>query len=1483
MSDARQGREPEAGVQSACAWLLLHDRNLGRALSFRVSSVAADIGHLRKARPVVRFNGRGPDEDRQAQAVLRAAAELQPVLARELPDRGRLFGAGLTVPEAPAEVDGRSGELLYALCLFLRASGWTFDPPAPAGRPGGSAVVDAAPLAFAATGAIGDGGRIEPIDGVVPKLTQALAVLPRSALLLYPQANQGEIGRGLALRAARRGIDLIPVDSLDQALAALLPQAYQGWWQEPPYVGLRPFDVSDSRIFLGRRDDSRALIERLRRREQGTRPGALILAESGAGKSSFARAGVLAQLRRGLDARVLQYAVWQPRDVLPRDDLQIADVARSLFAALVGPDPRLPNRGFLRLDPHARISGFDDLLGQLAPLPDGRAGPPELRVLLVDQFEELFGLPAYQPAHRLAVARFLRQSQRCGIWVLATLRRDAYASMAALRDDAGHALLLDVFRRHDDIEGEFALGPVDRAALLDLITGPAALARLEFEERGSDKGWLPGLIADDLSRIADGLPLLSFTLQRLYEACRAAEAGEDARLLTFQAYRSIGGVRHSLSQAAQQCQDAFERELGVDRARTALAVILDALSVVVEPGDRELEGGTYLAATVPRELLVAADPAAADLIDALIGSGVIVSDADGIRVAHEVLFSAWATARELLRESFAARVVARRLASRRASYPDEPLMTGSEIAQARDLVERSPHVLARHADLERFLRDSIEQYERAREAERLADELGRRKEAAQRRKDKRNLRLLTGAMVLVLCLLAVAIQSLQRADAESRTAIARRLVLQSQAARLGHDRIPLDQTMADLLFAGALVDADPEVDAEAAALINEHPALEKVVSMTLSPVDGMPLGWGGNAGLWYLAGGRLVAVLAGNQIQVVDAASGQGWTTVRLLPDDATGSVDPADPGRRAAAVSRSGDLFARGFGPAEIRLHDLSRRVTRRLALDGERPAALAFSADDRWLGAVTGSGATLFWDLAATDDGGAARPARHHRAWPISAPWRGARFPEAVSAAPAPALQLSAAGTFAAVRIGEHYRVLRREDGVMIPDREPGPELAGRAGLQFGFIDDSDRLRYAESARTRMEGVSDETRADCDPPVPAAMASAVATVEAVAAGGAPVELVRGPGCQLAVFDHELQQVVARVATTSAEGPIAIAGSGDLAAYATAGGEAQLWRWRAPGDATPFDASAAFTLATHQGRLVALALQPGDRQLASLDDDGLLQLSAIPAPVPDGRLALAARPAPVPQATVERCLRDLPGTGPDSDGLLAVAGPLYVIGQRERAFLWNVEACVELAALAASWHVPVSSNGRFAAVPLRDGGIRIVESDTGAPVLALPVGEASMDRLVFGANDDASAVVISPDATRIRLWRRSDPPGADWDTARAGRILQAAISGTGQFVATLHRDSVGLYSVDRAGEPVTSFRHRQPIDRIARVAVDDSGAIRLELTSGEVARYPPPAAWRSVLCRQLPDELTATAWRQRVSAHLRFSEPCPGPARRSR
>ena len=214
-----------------------------------------------------------------------------------------------------------------------------------------------------------------------------------------------------------------------------------------PYRGLRPLEKDDAGILFGREAPIVEATDRLRGMARGAAPRLLvILGASGAGKSSFLRAGLLPRIAR--DDR--HFAPLPP--IRPERAALTGD--NGLLGALVAAFPTR-TRAELRTAVQAGAAGVRPLLADLAT--DGA-----VVVLAIDQAEELFLADgAQESAALLEIVRDITATDDPAVIVLFAIRSDSY-------DRLEHAAALEGLP-----QSTLPLLPMPRGAYKDVIEGPA--------------------------------------------------------------------------------------------------------------------------------------------------------------------------------------------------------------------------------------------------------------------------------------------------------------------------------------------------------------------------------------------------------------------------------------------------------------------------------------------------------------------------------------------------------------------------------------------------------------------------------------------------------------------------------------------------------------------------------------------------------------------------------------------------------------------------------------------------------------------------------------------------------------------------------------------------------------------------------------------------------------------------------------------------
>ena len=260
----------------------------------------------------------------------------------------------------------------------------------------------------------------------------------------------------------------------------------------------------------------------------------VILGASGAGKSSFLRAGLLPRVSRD-DRHFYLLEVVRPERSPLFGELGLAQVISQANNQL-----RLKpvNIGEIKTALNEGAERFRQLLGniqnaarnQLIGLPDD--APPPTLLLAIDQAEELFSADATEEARTLLklIGGVLRTTlprssgQSLSVIIAFTIRSDRYEPLQTAPELMG--LKTVVFD---------ALKPMPKVQFKEVITGPAIRASLSGRQLEIKPDLVQQLL-DDCNQGGDTLPLLSLTLARLYR-----EYGSDGDL-SLAKYQDMGGM-----------------------------------------------------------------------------------------------------------------------------------------------------------------------------------------------------------------------------------------------------------------------------------------------------------------------------------------------------------------------------------------------------------------------------------------------------------------------------------------------------------------------------------------------------------------------------------------------------------------------------------------------------------------------------------------------------------------------------------------------------------------------------------------------------------------------------------------------------------------------------------------------------------------------------------------------------------------------------
>ncbi len=371
------------------------------------------------------------------------------------------------------------------------------------------------------------------------QLTDLTAPGPLRTLSVRMPGDVADTQLSFADEGLRELIDSLKCAGLDPSSFPLTPG-------RKIYPGLAPLDIDDAAVFFGRDADIVRGLETLRQMRERGQSLLAILAASGAGKSSFLRAGLWPRLQRA-DREFLILPVLRPGvDALYGEQGLVAGLHRAgetigLKRNRADWRTQIENGDFagaltaLHTAARARLLPVDaahapSISTSQIPASQQQTSLPPIPVLPIDQAEELFGAQGGEHARHLLdlMGTALRDGQL--ITVMA-IRSDRYGDLQTEQALAGLE------------QRPFSLPPIADGVLKDVIEGPAQRDRAE---RGANGLKIDPQLTDRLLRDwagADNLPLLAFTLRRLLD-----DYGSDGQL-TLEEYEHSGQLQGALDAA----------------------------------------------------------------------------------------------------------------------------------------------------------------------------------------------------------------------------------------------------------------------------------------------------------------------------------------------------------------------------------------------------------------------------------------------------------------------------------------------------------------------------------------------------------------------------------------------------------------------------------------------------------------------------------------------------------------------------------------------------------------------------------------------------------------------------------------------------------------------------------------------------------------------------------------------------------------------
>ncbi|MGB0930739.1 MAG: hypothetical protein ACPGVB_08185 [Chitinophagales bacterium] len=391
-----------------------------------------------------------------------------------------------------------------------------------------------------------------------------------------------------------------------------------------PFLGLKAFGPEDHHLFFGREEQAMELLRRLR----VTRFLA-ISGQSGSGKSSLVRSGLVPALQKGFVAQA--GAKWRVATFQPGNN-PILNLAQSIAQRnVLHPNTKMePN-----YPEHVEATLRRSSLGIVVTYQESKIHDNLL--IVVDQFEELFKYHEKEKASKIAQtdaisfvnSLLVASNQRdYPIYIVITMRSDFFGDATEFR---GLAESIN--------KGQYLIPRMKREEIRKAITSPINYAGASITPR------LRSRLLNDVGEDADQLPILQHALMRMWDHWSHDNVEENLpnKPLDIRDYESIGAMDNALNKHLEEAYNELRNEDEKEVCEKLFKALTDTSSD--GRGVRRtitLAEACHIVEASEKEVLRVMEPFRREGRHFLVPEeGQLIEKNSSISISHEVMMRKW--------------------------------------------------------------------------------------------------------------------------------------------------------------------------------------------------------------------------------------------------------------------------------------------------------------------------------------------------------------------------------------------------------------------------------------------------------------------------------------------------------------------------------------------------------------------------------------------------------------------------------------------------------------------------------------------------------------------------------------------------------------------------------------------------------------------------------------------------------------------------